>query len=193
MKRFYIVCASLLTWKSSHAQTNGTITFGANVLTSSINTFGNKPVYQHNLQTRIGFFASDHVAFGLCLETGINDNKTVPFGFTAFSRVYAGTRQHAAVKFFVEGGAGVAHQVASVANGEIVPAMRTDVFKGTVYVSPGISLFPGEVVAIEAAPEYRIILGASPLNRLGASVGLKFFLSEELFTRMFPHTFVRNF
>jgi len=176
---------------SSRAQSKGTITFGAGFLSSSVNSFDDKPVYEQSVQTRIGYFPANNFALGLCMENGISGNQSVPYGFTAFGRLYAGKKTHQVVKFYVEAGAGVAHNAHMIA-GEVVRPDK-NWMRGTVYVSPGINLFLVKVVSLELAPEYRYIGGKDAVNRLGASAGLKFFLTGETFKKLFPNKFVKSF
>lgn len=192
MKHINLFACMLLAF-AGKAQTKGTITFGANVLSSSINSFEKTPLYQQNLQSRIGYFATNKLAVGFCLETNINNNQSVPFGATVFTRLYTGKKEHQVVKFFVEAGAGAAHHIVKIEGTEKVNAIESSSFKPAAYVSPGVSLFIGSAVALEVAPEYRYISGPTAAHRLGASAGIKFFLSEQAFKKAFPHTFVKPF
>jgi hypothetical protein len=125
------------------------------------------------------------------MENGVNGNRRVPYGFTAFGRLYAGKKTHQVVKFYLEAGAGVAHNARTVA-GE-VPHPDNNWMRGTVYMSPGVNIFMGKAVALELAPEYRYIAGKDAANRLGASAGLKFFLDGSTFQKLFPNKFVKSF
>jgi len=177
---------------ASRAQTSaGAITFGANMLTSSTNSFDNKAAYEQNLQVRIGFFATNSLAAGLCLETGVNGNQTVPYSFTAFTRWYTGKKTNQTVKFFVEAGIGIANYTGTTTSTEVTQP-DNNWMKATGYISPGINVFLGKVAALEFASEYRYIATPNAINRLGVSAGIKFFLSKELFKKAFPNEFVKS-
>ncbi len=196
MKHVNLLLACMLISAAGMAQKKGTLTFGANVVSSSVNSFDSKPQYEQNLQSRIGFFAFNNLAMGLALETSINKNKTLPYSFTFFSRYYIG-KEHHAVKFFVDGGIGVAHHTIppTPANpAEWQPEIDNSAkLKGAAHVGLGMNIFLTRSIAFELAPEYRYIAGDNSLNRLGAGVGLKFFISEKQFKKMFPHKFARSF
>lgn len=173
---------------SIQAQTSGTLFFGANVLSATAKHSADQPAQQLSLQSKIGYFATNRLAIGLSLETGMNGNKTVPYGITLFSRWYAGKQPHQTVKFYVEAGAGIADHPGL--NRETM-MMRADQnwMRAAAYVSPGINVFPVQWMALELAPEYRYISGSNAMHRFGISAGIKIFLSEEVFKGTFPNKF----
>jgi hypothetical protein len=189
MKFLNLLFVSILLSSSSKAQSANTLMFGASVLHAGIQNTGSATVYEQSLQTRLGFFATNRLAIGLCLETGIN-NKTVPYGITLFSRWYAGKTQHQTLKFFIEAGAGIADHTPQ--RSELMFSERKWM-KAAVYISPGINVFLSRSVALELAPEYRYIDSDNSLNRLGARAGIKIFLSEQVFKRTFPNKFKSSF
>src|SRR5688572_21147262 len=107
MKKLLIALPLIAGLIKANAQTTGTLMFGANVLSSSLYNGGNTHHVQ-NFQARVGYFVSNHLAVGLCLETGLNNNKAVPFGLTLMGRYYAGGKDRQLIKVFAEAGAGLA-------------------------------------------------------------------------------------
>lgn len=180
-----------MVFAAAHAQTTGTLMFGANVLSSSVYHTGHTQQVQ-NLQARVGYFVSNKVVVGLCLETGLNDNKAVPFGLTLMSRYYAGKKTQQVVKIFAEAGAGLAdNKLAHPANSgdDMHLTVPQSSLQGTAYVTAGISVFPAHWVALELGPEYRYVTGHNPVQRLGISAGIKIFAGERAFKKTFPNEF----
>ncbi|MBL7711112.1 MAG: hypothetical protein JNL13_01550 [Chitinophagaceae bacterium] len=191
MKKLMISCALLSVCASVQAQSTGTLMFGARMQASAVYNNGNAYAVQ-NLQARIGYFVSPRVAVGLSLETGLNNNKAVPFGLTLMTRYYTGRKEHQLLKVYAEAGAGLADNMlahtATIAD-DMHFSQPQNSLQGTAYTAAGISFFPVPWMAIEAGPEYRYVTGQHPVHRLGAGAGIKFFLGERAFKKTFPNQF----
>jgi len=183
-KSLFLLLGFLYITTVSSAQNANTLFFGAKLLDTRV--ADHQVRQEQNIQARVGFFATDRLAMGLCLEAGRTGNEQIPFGMSFFARYYAGKKGPQTVKFFIETGAGVAdHKLQSntdlhVDNHWIKPA---------VYFSPGINIFPCKAVALELSPEYKYIGGGNSANRLAISAGIHIFLSEKLFKYIFPTEF----
>lgn len=190
MKQFFSFLACVMLATGTSAQTKGTVIFGANMQRSQV---AGTTENLYNLDSRIGIFVNGNLAVGLNMETGLNKNSVSPFSLNAFGRYYAGNKTHQVVKIFVEGGVGLAKTTVTtgIGDGEAYFESQKHPFKATLYVSPGVNVFLGKVAALEIAPEYRYVAAKEPAGRLGISAGVKFFLSEQLFKKIFPHTFVK--
>lgn len=182
----------------AHAQQKSTLTIGAGYLTTSSNAFSHDPTFSYSVTPSIGFFPVDNFAFGMRMENGIRQNTEVPFTLNGFGRLYFGkAATHKRVKFYVEAGGGAAHN--STAERQVAADRpysfqeNTPSFKGTAYISPGINLYLGKLLALELAPEYRYVAGATQLNRLGVNAGLRLFISKKQFTTAFPHEFHKTY
>jgi hypothetical protein len=191
MKKLLISCSLISFFTSAQAQTTGTLMFGANVLSSSVYNAGNTHQVQ-NLQARVGYFVSNRVAVGLCLEAGVNNNKAVPFGLTLMTRYYAGSKEQQVIKVFAEAGAGLAdnmlaHNTTIADDMGLVTPQNS--LQGTAYLATGISVFPAPWLALDAGPEYRYVTGKNAVHRLGVSAGIKFFFGESSFKKTFPNKF----
>ncbi|HTN16492.1 MAG TPA: hypothetical protein VL092_02350 [Chitinophagaceae bacterium] len=191
MKKIMTTCSLLTVFAAAQGQSTGTLMFGANVLSSSVYHAGNTQQVQ-NFQARVGYFVSNKVAVGLCLETGLNDNKAVPFGLTLMSRYYAGKKTQQVVKIFAEVGAGLADNKlvhAAAIGDDMYLAVPQSSLQGTAYFTTGISIFPAHWVALELGPEYRYVSGQNYVHRLGVSAGIKIFAGERAFKKTFPNKF----
>lgn len=192
------LCILLATTTNTNAQQKSTLTIGAGYLTTSSNAFSNDPTFSYSVTPSIGFFPVDNFAFGMRMENGIRQNTEVPFTLNGFGRLYFGKpATHKRVKFYVEAGGGAAHN--STAERQVAADRpysfqeNTPTFKGTAYISPGINLYLGKVLALELSPEYRYVAGATQLNRLGVNAGLRLFISKKQFTTAFPHEFHKTY
>ena len=192
MKHISLFCACLLLSAYVFAQSKGSVTFGANALTSSTNVFENKSSFRQNLQSRVGFFPARNLSLGFCLETNLNHNETVPFGLTVYTRVYAGKKGYSLLKPFVEVGAGAAHYLSPYRPGDDMFA-KNKKFHTAAYISPGVNVYVCETIALEVAAEYRYINAPEQVSRIGVSGGIKFFLTGQQFTKIFPYQFAKSY
>ena len=190
-KSINLFIALVLSAASTQAQSSGAIMFGSNVASSSIATFDKNGTYDMNIQTKFGYFAGNRLAFGLCLETQLNKNETVPFGLTFISRYYTQSNPAQKIKFFVEGGVGLADNMHAHKT-----SFSEDLYKYTdrklkfaASMTAGVDIFPKEWIAFEISPEYRYVTGACHVHRLGINAGFKLFLSKKAFLNIFPNKF----
>jgi hypothetical protein len=187
MKKITLLSAGLLLCISSmQAQTSGTLSFGTNILNYGIPVPGGLMVRDYSLQARVSYFATNHISIGLCLETGLGGNKTVPYGLTLYSRWYTGNKAQQTIKCYMEAGAGIADAYQS---GEMPAGYNRKWMRNTIAWSAGINIFPTSWLALELGPEYRHIAGTRPINRIGITAGLKIFLSGQSFQKTFPDKF----
>lgn len=191
MKKITLIISLIFLGFSSRGQGAGTLMFGTNLLKSSPHIFDGTTKFDLNLQTKFAFFATDEVAMGLCLETGLNKNSTVPFGLTFNTRYYAGKKEKQVVKLFMEGGIGLADNIIAAKQSSfdgITPNNNRSLqFAATAGF--GIDIFPVNWFAVEIAPEYRYVTGKIPVHRVGLSAGFKVFIGEKAFKNTFPNKF----
>ena len=188
-----IILTGILMPTVSNAQRKNSLTFGAGLLTATTTINANSPTYYHSVTPSVGYFPTNNFAFGMRMDIGIKNNPEVPFSLNGYGRMYFGKVKHSIIKLFVEAGGGAAHNKVEdefntkdkLYHQEQTPAT----FKATAYVSPGINIYMGSVVALELAPEYRYIAGMPNLNRLGANIGLRIFLTKEQIVKTAPQEF----
>lgn len=189
-----ILLVGILTPTISKAQSKNTLTFGAGLLTATTTLNTSNTTYHQSITPNVGFFPIDNFAIGIKMENGVAQNPEIPFSLNGFTRLYFGSVKHKVIKFFVEAGGGAAHNKVAERKEQkdinnLFQEQEPINFKGTAYISPGMNIYMGNVVAFEVAPEYRYVAGSTQLNRLGLNVGLRIFLTKKQFTTAFPHEF----
>lgn len=187
MKHIKILCACLLLSVAGIAQTKNSLTVGASIQASPQQAFQSNTHYYYGLITQVGYFPTDNFAFGLRMEQGRDKDMHIPFSLNGYARLYFGDAKKNGVKLFVEAGAGAAHN--ATAQQDNIISEKDNKFKTMTYVSPGVNIKMGNIVALELAIEYDHVTGTTSINRLGASAGLRFFLNKQQFTNMFKYEF----
>lgn len=188
-----MLCAAMLLAASAQAQSSGTLTFGTGVLQSAVTMSGEATTTGQNLQSSIGYFATSQLVVGFSMENNISNDR-VPFSLSVYTRYYPSKKEHQTVKFFTEVGAGFAHRNTSNAlPGEVITNPDDNEITPSAHISTGLNIFMGKAVALELAPNYRYVTGVTPIHRIGAVAGIKFFISEKSFKKTFPHTFNKQY
>lgn len=188
-----MLCVAMLLAVSTHAQTSGTLTIGTGVLQSAVTIPGERTTTGQNLQSSIGYFATSQLVVGFSIENNISNDR-VPFSLSVYTRYYPSKTEYKTVKLFTEVGAGFAHRnTSNVLPGEVITNPDDNKITPSVHVNTGLNIFIGKTVAFELAPNYRYITGVTPIHRIGAVAGVKFFISEKSFKKTFPHTFNKQY